>query len=89
MGITRKLEVKTPVPVDIDIANSVEPLPISVIAEELGLQSQEIEFYGNRKAKVQKKHRILIIPHPSPAVPLESAILLEECRSSVAYLCFG
>lgn len=52
MGITRKLEVKTPVPVDIDIANSVEPLPISVIAEELGLQSQEIEFYGNRKAKV-------------------------------------
>ncbi|CAK9868542.1 unnamed protein product [Sphagnum jensenii] len=47
MGITRKLEVKTPVPVDIDIANSVEPLPISVIAEELGLQSQEIEFYGN------------------------------------------
>jgi hypothetical protein len=52
------------------------------------LQSQEIEFYGNRKAKVQKKHRILIIPHPSPAVPLESAILLEECRSSGAYRCF-
>lgn len=53
MGKTvRKLEVATPVPADIDIANSVEPLHISKIAEELNLTPQHYDLYGKYKAKV-------------------------------------
>ncbi|MCD9559704.1 hypothetical protein HAX54_017873 [Datura stramonium] len=49
---TRKLEVVSPVPADIDIANSVEPLHISEIAQELNLSSQHYDLYGKYKAKV-------------------------------------
>lgn len=49
---TRKLEVVSPVPADIDIANSVEPLHISEIAQELNLSSQHYDMYGKYKAKV-------------------------------------
>ncbi|BBN17539.1 formate--tetrahydrofolate ligase [Marchantia polymorpha subsp. ruderalis] len=53
MGLTRRLEnVVSPTPADIDIANSVEPLPIGVIAEGLGLNPKDIHFYGPYKAKV-------------------------------------
>lgn len=48
----RKLDVKDPVPSDIDIAQSVEPLPIAEIAEAVGLLPSEYELYGNQKAKV-------------------------------------
>ncbi|KAG6525531.1 formate--tetrahydrofolate ligase [Zingiber officinale] len=48
----RRLSVFSPVPADIDIANSVEPLPISRIAEELNLGSQHYDLYGKYKAKV-------------------------------------
>ncbi|KAG6529397.1 formate--tetrahydrofolate ligase-like [Zingiber officinale] len=48
----RRLSVVSPVPADIDIANSVEPLPISRIAEELNLGSQHYDLYGKYKAKV-------------------------------------
>ncbi|XP_074590742.1 formate--tetrahydrofolate ligase [Curcuma longa] len=48
----RRLAVVSPVPADIDIANSVEPLPISRIAEELNLGSQHYDLYGKYKAKV-------------------------------------
>lgn len=49
----RKLtELKKPVPADIDIAQSVAPLPISEIAEAAGLLPSEIDLYGNTKAKV-------------------------------------
>lgn len=47
----RKLEVTCPVPADIDIANSVEPLHISQIAEDLGLTSKHYDLYGKYKAK--------------------------------------
>ncbi len=46
-------DLKRPVPSDIDIAQSVEPLDISIIAEEVGLLPEELEFYGNKKAKVR------------------------------------
>lgn len=47
------LPVKDPVPSDIDIAQSIKPLPIVVIAEDrLGLQPDEYELYGTTKAKV-------------------------------------
>jgi formyltetrahydrofolate synthetase len=48
-----KLNLRTPVPSDIEIAQEVELKPISVIAEELGLLPDEIEFYGPYKAKVK------------------------------------
>ncbi|XP_020268887.1 formate--tetrahydrofolate ligase [Asparagus officinalis] len=48
----RRLEVTSPVPADIDIANSVEPLHISQIAEDLNLSSKHYDLYGKYKAKV-------------------------------------
>ncbi|KAK4791082.1 hypothetical protein SAY86_031495 [Trapa natans] len=48
----RKLEVASPVPADIDIANSVEPFHISDIARELGLGPSHYDLYGKHKAKV-------------------------------------
>ncbi len=45
-------DLKRPVPSDIEIAQSVTPLPIKQIAEEVGLLPEELEFYGNYKAKV-------------------------------------
>ena len=48
-----KLNLRTPVPSDIDIAQEVDLKPIAVVAEELGLLPDEIEFYGPYKAKVK------------------------------------
>nr|CAD1827225.1 unnamed protein product [Ananas comosus var. bracteatus] len=48
----RRLEVVSPVPADIDIANSVEPLPISDIAQALNLGPKHYDLYGKYKAKV-------------------------------------
>ena len=42
-----------PVPSDIDIAQSYEPLPISKIAKQVGLLPEELEAYGSTKAKVR------------------------------------
>ncbi|WZY93413.1 hypothetical protein YC2023_065742 [Brassica napus] len=49
---SRKLQVVTPVPSDIDIANSVEPLHISEIAKDLSLSPLHYDLYGKYKAKV-------------------------------------
>ncbi|KAI3743185.1 hypothetical protein L1987_60890 [Smallanthus sonchifolius] len=46
------LQVVSPVPTDIDIANSVEPLHISVIAKKLNLNPNNYDLYGKYKAKV-------------------------------------
>lgn len=48
----RRLEVTSPVPADIDIANSVQSLDISEIAESLGLKPEHYDLYGKHKAKV-------------------------------------
>ena len=45
--------LQMPVPSDLDIAQSVTPLPISQIAEEVGLLPEELIYYGNDKAKVR------------------------------------
>ena len=46
-------DLKRPVPSEmIEIAQSVAPLPIKQIATEVGLLPEELEFYGNYKAKV-------------------------------------
>ncbi len=47
------LKRRAPVPSDIDIAQEAELKPITLIAEELGLQPDEIELYGETKAKVR------------------------------------
>ncbi|KAL0864514.1 hypothetical protein Bca101_043632 [Brassica carinata] len=49
---SRKLQVVTPVPSDIDIANSVEPLHIAEIAKDLNLSPLHYDLYGKYKAKV-------------------------------------
>ncbi len=49
--------LQVPVPSDLDIAQSVTPLPISQIAEEVGLQPEELILYGRDKAKVRLEVR--------------------------------
>ncbi|MEW6504077.1 MAG: formate--tetrahydrofolate ligase [Chloroflexota bacterium] len=48
-----RLERQTPVPADIEIAQQAHLKPITELAEELGLQPDEIELYGPYKAKVK------------------------------------
>lgn len=48
-----RLERQTPVPADIEIAQQARLKPITELAEELGLQPDEIELYGPYKAKVK------------------------------------
>ena len=47
------LERKTPVPSDIDIAQAATLKPIREVAEELGLLPDDLEYYGDYKAKVK------------------------------------
>lgn len=47
--------IKSPTPSDIEIAQCLEPLPISQIAEQIGIQVDELELYGSKKAKVDLK----------------------------------
>uniref|UniRef100_A0A8D1C9K7 C-1-tetrahydrofolate synthase, cytoplasmic n=1 Tax=Sus scrofa TaxID=9823 RepID=A0A8D1C9K7_PIG len=47
-----KLNLRTPVPSDIDISRSCKPKPIGNLAREIGLLSEEVELYGETKAKV-------------------------------------
>ena len=49
----RKLNCVAPVPSDIDIAQSVEALPITSIAESAGILSSELSPYGTTRAKVK------------------------------------
>ena len=48
-----KLNLVHPVPADIDIAQAAEIKPIAQVAEEAGILSEELEFYGPYKAKVK------------------------------------
>ncbi|KAL6084652.1 hypothetical protein STEG23_026145 [Scotinomys teguina] len=47
-----ELNLKTPVPSDIDISRSCKPKPICNLAREIGLLTEEVESYGETKAKV-------------------------------------
>lgn len=49
------LEVKSPVPSDIDISRGQTPKDIKVLAQEIGLRDDEYSLYGNTKAKVSLK----------------------------------
>ena len=48
-----KLNLRLPVPSDIEIAQEAKLKPISVIAEEAGLLPEELEYHGEFKAKVR------------------------------------
>ena len=50
---TPLLSVKQPVPTDIEIAQAVDPIRITQIAEAAGLLPDEYELYGTHKAKVR------------------------------------
>jgi methylenetetrahydrofolate dehydrogenase (NADP+)/methenyltetrahydrofolate cyclohydrolase/formyltetrahydrofolate synthetase len=47
------LKLRTPVPSDIEIAQEGTLKPILQIAEELGIQADELELYGPYKAKIK------------------------------------
>ncbi len=47
------LKVRFPVPSDIEIAQEAKPKKISQVADELGLLGEEMELYGDYKAKVR------------------------------------
>ena len=47
-----QLDFKTPVPSDIEISQSVKPKNIMKVAQEVGIQENEISLYGNTKAKI-------------------------------------
>lgn len=46
------LDLKKPVPSDIEVARSQEPKDITDLAVEIGLQPNEVSPYGSKKAKV-------------------------------------
>ncbi len=48
-----KIDLKQPVPSDIDIAQGAQLKPITLIAQELGLLPEEVELYGEYKAKIR------------------------------------
>ena len=52
MSTVRGLNPVSPVPSDIEIAQSVEPLEINSIAKSVGILDEELEAYGKHKAKV-------------------------------------
>lgn len=53
----RKLTaIVRPVPDDLVVAQACEPLPISVIAEELGLSRDDYDEHGKSKAKARAPH---------------------------------
>jgi methylenetetrahydrofolate dehydrogenase (NADP+) / methenyltetrahydrofolate cyclohydrolase / formyltetrahydrofolate synthetase len=51
--VPNPLKLHRPVPSDIQIAQEADPKPILQVAEECGIQPEEIEFYGPYKAKVK------------------------------------
>ncbi len=71
----RKLtHLKRPVPSDLDIAQSIEPIPITQIAEEAGILPEELILYGNTKAKVRLEVRDRLADRPNGKYILVTAI---------------
>jgi len=71
----RKLtDLKRPVPSDLDIAQSIEPLPITQIAQEAGILPEELIQYGSTKAKVKLDVRDRLADRPNGKYILVTAI---------------
>ena len=54
-GRMGKLDFQDPVPLDIDIAQSVTPTPIADIAKKLQIDAKDFEPHGTTKAKVSAR----------------------------------
>jgi formate--tetrahydrofolate ligase len=63
-----------PVPSDIDIAQAATMEPIEAIAEKMGLDRNDIEFYGNHMAKVKLEAREKLASRPDAKYILVTAI---------------
>jgi methylenetetrahydrofolate dehydrogenase (NADP+)/methenyltetrahydrofolate cyclohydrolase/formyltetrahydrofolate synthetase len=59
------LKLRLPVPSDIEIAQEAILKPITQVAEELGLLPEELEFYGEYKAKVRLSVRDRLADRPN------------------------
>ncbi|MFQ5434658.1 MAG: formate--tetrahydrofolate ligase, partial [Anaerolineae bacterium] len=59
------LKLRAPVPSDIEIAQEATLKPIALIAKELGLQPEELELYGEHKAKVRLSVRDRLADRPN------------------------
>jgi formyltetrahydrofolate synthetase len=59
------LKLRHPVPSDIEIAQAAELKPIAQIAKEVGLLPEELELYGNYKAKVRLEVRDRLADRPN------------------------
>ncbi|GFR43990.1 hypothetical protein Agub_g5136 [Astrephomene gubernaculifera] len=92
------LPVKQPVPSDIEIAQSVEPVHIAKIAEAVGLLPEEFDLYGIHKAKVKLsvRDRLADAPNgkyvvvagitPTPLGEGKSTTTIGLCQALGAYL---
>jgi formyltetrahydrofolate synthetase len=63
-----------PVPSDIEIAQAQEPLPITQIAEEVGILPEELVPYGRDKAKVRLSVRDRLADQPNGKYIVVTAI---------------
>jgi hypothetical protein len=61
----RSLQLLTPVPADIDIAQAATVLPITQIADTLDLKEDELAPYGKYKAKVSISVRDRLADRPN------------------------
>ncbi len=59
---------------DIEIAQQAELLPIKKIAENLGIKEDELEYYGNYKAKLSEKLFVRVSNNPDGKLVLVTAI---------------
>ncbi|KFM27305.1 Formate-tetrahydrofolate ligase [Auxenochlorella protothecoides] len=96
--MAKRLSVRDPVPSDIDIAQSLDPLPITEIAQSLGLDDDDFITYGPTKAKVKlevlEKHRdtpngnyvIVAGITPTPLGEGKSTTTVGLCQALGAYL---
>lgn len=66
--------LERPVPSDIEIAQSVDPVPVHQIAEEAGLLPEDLELFGNYKAKVHLDVRERLADRPNGKYVLVTAI---------------
>jgi formate--tetrahydrofolate ligase len=57
--------MSTPVPSALEISRSVTPRPIAEVARGLGLRDDEVELYGNAKAKITK-YVVVTGTNPTP-----------------------
>jgi formyltetrahydrofolate synthetase len=93
-----KLNLRFPVPSDIEIAQEAKLKPISVIAEEVGLLPEELEYHGEYKAKVRLSvlERLKNVPDgkyidvtaitPTPLGEGKSTTMMGLCQALGAHL---